>query len=105
MSVKYSPEPPTVPMSAIDLFWHLCNLFFVSVLFGLTAASGAKLIWRRALGSVAWWRLAAAVSAVATLVCSAGLLVFGRDGRMATYALTVVAGALALGWVGFRRRS
>jgi hypothetical protein len=33
-----------------------------------------------------------------------GLLVFGRDGRMATYALMVLAGAAAVGWVGFRRR-
>jgi hypothetical protein len=34
----------------------------------------------------------------------AGLLVFGRDGKMATYAVLVVTSALALWWVGFARR-
>ena len=34
-----------------------------------------------------------------------GLAVFGRDGRMATYAALVVASALALWWAGFRARS
>jgi hypothetical protein len=30
-----------------------------------------------------------------------GLLLFGRDGRMATYALMVLFSALALGWAAF----
>jgi hypothetical protein len=34
-------------MGAIDFFWHLCNLFAISALFGAVAAGGAKLIWRR----------------------------------------------------------
>lgn len=91
-------------MGAIDLFWHLANLFAVSLLFGLVAASGAKLLWRRALASVAWLRLALACGGAAMVVTVAGLAVFGRDGRMATYALMVPAGALALAWAGFRRR-
>jgi len=33
-----------------------------------------------------------------------GLVVFGRDGRMATYGLLVAATALALWWRGFVRR-
>jgi hypothetical protein len=39
------------------------------------------------------------VAGLAALVT--GLLVFGRDGRMATYLLLVVAGAGALWWAGF----
>ena len=91
-------------MGAIDLFWHLSNLFAVSLLFGGLAAGGAKLIWRRPLAAVAWVRLATLVSAAAVLVTVGGLLVFGRDGRMATYGLMVVAGAAVLAWAGFRRR-
>lgn len=91
-------------MGAIDFFWHLCNLFAVSALFGAVAAGGAKLIWRQALAGMAWHRLAAWVTASAMVVTAAGLLLFGRDGRMATYGLMVLAGAATLGWVGLRRR-
>ncbi|MEN9631538.1 MAG: hypothetical protein RJA10_4766 [Pseudomonadota bacterium] len=92
-------------MGPIDFLLHLANLFALSVLFGLAAAGGAKLIWRRALAAVAWWRLAAWAAGAAALVTVAGLVVFGRDGRMATYMLMVPAGALAVAWAGFRRKS
>ena len=91
-------------MGPLDLFWHLLNLFAVALLFALVATAGAKLIWRRALAAVPWRRLLLASGGAAAAVTVAGLLVFGRDGRMATYALMVVAVALALGWAGFRRR-
>ena len=90
-------------MGALDLVWHLGNLFAVAVLFGLVASAGAKLIWRRSLGAIAWKHLALGVCAAAMVVTLAGLLVFGRDGRMATYALMVVAGAAVLAWARFRR--
>lgn len=90
-------------MGPIDFLLHLANLFAVSLLFGAVAAGGAKLIWRRALAGVAWPRLAAWASGAAMLVTVAGLIVFGRDGRMTTYAGMVLAGAAALAWAGFRR--
>lgn len=92
-------------MGPLDLFWHLANLFAVAVLFALVATAGAKLIWRRALAAVAWRRLLLATAGAAVVVTVAGLLAFGRDGRMATYALMVVAVAAALGWAGFRGRA
>lgn len=92
-------------MGALGFLWHLVNLFALSLLFGLAAAVGAKLIWRQALAGVGWLRLAAWVTASGMAVTLAGLMIFGRDGRMATYGLMVVAGAVALGWVGFRRRT
>ena len=91
-------------MGAIDFFWHVANLFAVSGLFGLLAAGGAKLLWRRDLAGVRWQRLALAAVGAAMAVTVAGLLFFGRDGRMASYALMVPAAALALGWAGCRRR-
>jgi len=35
-------------------------------------------------------------------VSIAGLVAFGRDGRMATYAAMVTASAVALWWAAFR---
>lgn len=91
-------------MGPIDFLLHLANLFAVSLLFGAVAAAGAKLIWRHALAATAWWRLAAWAAGAAAAVTVGGLVAFGRDGRMATYALMVPAGALALAWAGFRGR-
>jgi hypothetical protein len=51
--------------------------------------------WRQLL---LWGFGAGAVALVA------GLVAFGNDGKMATYAMLVVATALALWWVGFLRR-
>lgn len=91
-------------MGAIDLLWHVGNLFAVPVLFALLAATGAKVIWRRALAAMAWRRLAALLVAVAMAVTLTGVAAFGRDGRMATYAMMVVAAAVVLGWAIWRRR-
>jgi hypothetical protein len=85
-------------MDAIDFFWHLANLFAVSLLLGAVAAAGAKLLWRRALAMVSLLRLAGTVAAAAALVTLGGLVVFGRDGRMATYGLMVLATAAVLAW-------
>jgi len=92
-------------MGPLDFFWHLANLFAVALLFALVATAGAKLIWRRALAAVPWRRLLLAACGAAVGVTLVGLVAFGRDGRMATYGLMVVAVAAALGWAGFRRRA
>ncbi len=48
-----------------------------------------------------WRRLATVAAAAAAAVVLLGLVVFGRDGRMATYAGMVLATAGALWWRGF----
>lgn len=91
-------------MGALDAFWHALN--FVAPALGVAgpAAAAAKLLWRHELAGTPWWRLAswAVLAGVAALI--GGLLVFGRDGAMPTYAALVVAVALALWWSGFVRR-
>ena len=91
-------------MGPLDALWHLLNFVAPAVGVAVLASALAKLAWRRDLAAVSWPRLAlwAALAGVVALV--AGLLVFGRDGKMATYAALVVASALALWWVGFVRR-
>lgn len=91
-------------MGPLDALWHLLNLFAPAVGVALVSASLAKLIWRRDLALVPWRRLAVWAAIAGTLALIGGLAVFGRDGKMATYAGLVVASALALWWTGFVRR-
>jgi hypothetical protein len=90
-------------MSPLDALWHLLGLFMPAVGTGLLAAGAAKLLWRAELGRIGWLRLARWPVAAGALALLAGLVVFGRDGRMATYGLMLLACALALWWAGFVR--
>jgi len=89
------------PLDALD---HLIGLFLPALALGAIAAALAKLVWRRELHSVRWVRLAGWSGGASAAVLVAGLVVFGRDGMMATYAAMVLASALALMWAGFARR-
>ncbi|MDT7837502.1 hypothetical protein [Aquabacterium sp. OR-4] len=91
-------------MGPIDAFWHLLNLFGPAIGMGLIAPTLAKLLWRSALRSVPWRELAGWTAAVCAAVLLAGLVVFGRDGRMTTYVALVLATAAVLGWRGFIAR-
>lgn len=92
-------------MGALDLLWHLLDLFALAMLFGGVAAGGAKLLWRRRYATQPWPRLLLAACGSAAVVTLAGLIAFGRDGRMATYLLMVLAVVVMLGWLGRGRRA
>jgi hypothetical protein len=91
-------------MGPLDALWHALNFLLPGLAVAAVAASLAKLVWRRELAAVPWHRLAlwAALAGVAALV--AGLVLFGRDGKMVTYAAVVMCAAAALWWAGFARR-
>ncbi len=91
-------------MGPIDAVWHLLNFFGPAIGIGLIAPSIAKLLWRRELRSVPWRVLATRTTVVAALTWAAGLVVFGRDGRMVSYGALVCACALTLAWAGFGAR-
>ena len=91
-------------MGPLDAFWHLANLFVPALALGALTAALAKLLWRRELAAVRWRRLAGAAGAAGALVTLAGLVLLGRDGKMATYGAMVVACALTLWWQGFVRQ-
>jgi hypothetical protein len=91
-------------MRTLDATWHLLNLLAPALGLGLIAAALAKLLWRRELAAVRWLDLAAWAALGALLPLLAGLVWFGRDGKMATYAAMVAAAALMLWWRGFRSR-
>ena len=92
-------------LGPLDATWHLLNLFGPAAGLALIAPALAKLLWRKELGAVRWWRLIGAVFGACTLVTLAGLVIFGQDGKMTTYAAMVVACALALWGAGFVSRS
>ena len=91
-------------MGPLDGLWHLLNFVAPALGVALVAASLAKLAWRQDLAAVPWHRLVAWTAAAGVAALVAGLLVFGRDGKMVTYGALVVASALALWWAGFIRR-
>ena len=92
-------------MGPIDAFWHLLNFFGPALGLGLLAPLMAKLLWRHALKSVSWAKLCAWVSIACAVVAITGLIVFGHDGKMATYAAMVLVCTLTLWLVGFMSTS
>ncbi len=88
-------------MGPLDALWHLLN-FFVAA-FGLSAiASGlTKLLWWRELRSVSWPRLWVGSALGAAAVSIGGLVLWGRDGKMLTYAAMVAVCAAVLWWQAF----
>lgn len=91
-------------MGPIDALVHLLSLFAPALGLAALASGLAKLLWRRELRGHAWWRLfawGAGAGAIATVV---GLVAYGQDGRVGTYAGIVVACTTALWWSAFARR-
>ena len=91
-------------MDPLDVLWHLLNLLAPAFGVALVSASLAKLVWRRDLASVPWRRMVLWAAVAGSVALIAGLALFGRDGKVATYAALVTASALALWWTGFIRR-
>ena len=94
-------------MGFLDALLHLLNFLMPALGTGVIAATLAKLLWRRELAAVAWRRLVQWACLANLGVLVVGLIVAGRDGRMATYGAIGLATALALWAVGFgpaRRR-
>jgi hypothetical protein len=88
-------------MGPLDVIWHIGNLFAPAVLMGGLAAALSKLLWRRELASVRWCQLAGPACAACSVMVLLGLVIFGSDGRMATYGAMVLACAATLWWLGF----
>ena len=88
-------------MGPLDVLNHLLNLFLPAVGLGALASIAAKLLWRRELAAVAWRRLAVPACVASALVLLGGLVLFGRDGKLATYSAMTAACAFTLWWRGF----
>jgi hypothetical protein len=91
-------------LSPLDALWHLLNFLAPAIVVGGLASLLAKLVFRRDLKRAGWLRLWLWAAVCSALVLLAGLVVFGHDGKLATYAAMVAACAASLWWVGLRRR-
>ena len=88
-------------MGPIDALWHLLNFFAPALGVGFLTAGMARLVWLRSLKGSSVVRLGLWASAGAALALLGGLIVFGRDGKMASYGAMLLACALGLWWAGF----
>lgn len=88
-------------MGFVDASIHLLNLFAPALGLSIISATLAKLVWRRELRGLRWATLVLWVCGACSVVTIGGLLLTGRDGRMATYSAMVLAAAGALLWAGF----
>lgn len=86
-------------MSPLDLAKHLLSFAAPAFAVALLLALGARLVLPKAKGGGGSWWTSLAINFVAGVgVLVAGLWVFGRDGKMATYAALVVVMA-TLQWI------
>ena len=88
-------------MGPSDALIHLVNFALPALGVGWIAAVLSKLLWRAQLKGVALRRLGLWASAAGLAALVAGLVVFGHDGKMATYGAMVFAVAFALLWAGW----
>lgn len=92
-------------LGPIDALLHLLNLFLPALGLALLSAALAKLAWRRELASTTWWSLAWPAALLCALTTLGGLVAYGQDGRIGTYAAMALVCALTLWWRGFGRRA
>ncbi len=78
-------------MSLIGLLDHLLNFIAPAVVVGLLVAALAPRLTRKARSNHSWLAQSAINSVACALVLLGGLVIFGHDGKMATYAAMVLA--------------
>lgn len=101
IQVKFNRVDRGVSLGPIDAIVHLVGFFLPAVGMGAISAALAKVVWRGELRAVHWARLALWSGSASAAMLVTGLIAFGRDGMMATYAAMIAAAAAALLWAGF----
>jgi hypothetical protein len=91
-------------MDFFGALWHLFNFFAPAVVVGSLAAALAKVFWLRELRGLTWLKLALRAAAASGVALMLGLVLEGRDGRMATYLAMVLACSATLWWSLWRAR-
>jgi hypothetical protein len=78
-------------MSLLGLLDHLLNFVAPALVVSLLVAALAPLAMKKAHAHHTWLTQGAINSVASLLALLAGLLFFGRDGKMASYAAMVLA--------------
>ena len=92
-------------MGIFDVFNHLFNFLLPAAAVAAFLAIASRLFIKKNGNVTVIWSHIAINFAVCAVCLMAGLVFFGRDGKMATYALMVAAAAtsqwvLSKGWRG-----
>lgn len=88
-------------MDLLDLLDHLLNFVAPAAFMALVLVFASRYLGGRRAGVPRWWAQLAFVFLAGVGVLAGGLVVFGRDGMMATYAaLVVVCGIVQ--WLAMR---
>ena len=90
-------------MGPLDILNHLLNFVAPAAALALLLAVVGLMFGPKPTPTLGWWARAAIVFVVGVAALVAGLVVWGRDGKMLTYAALVVACAtcqwvLVRGW-------
>jgi hypothetical protein len=78
-------------MTVLDLLDHLLNFVAPAFTVAFLCALTGRFTMRQSGKPRVWWAEGAINFVVGVAVLVAGLVVFGQDGRMATYAALVTA--------------
>jgi hypothetical protein len=78
-------------MGPLDFFNHLLNFIAPAFAVGFLCALLGRFGGRASGGRLAWWVQGAINFIVGVAVLLGGLIVLGQDGRLATYAVLVLA--------------
>lgn len=90
-------------MGPLDLVIHLLNFIAPALFVAGLVLLGSRFLLKKVAPSPAKWTQFAINSVIGAAVLVGGLVLFGRDGKMATYAALVLAQGttqwlLARGW-------
>ena len=88
-------------MGPLDIFNHTLNFVAPAAAVALLLVLCGRLFGAKGAAAMAGWRQFAVVFGVGLVVLGGGLLVWGRDGKMLTYAALVV-GCATTQWVLLR---
>ena len=92
-------------MPPLALIAHLLNFVAPAFFVALTLAILTRWMFRRSAGAPGFWAQIAVNFIAGAAVLAAGLMYFGRDGKMSTYAaLVVVCGTVQWFVAGGYRR-
>ncbi len=78
-------------MGPLDLAYHLLNFIAPALWVAGLVLAGSRFLLKKVPLAPAKWTQFAINSAIGVAVLVGGLVLFGRDGKMATYAALVLA--------------
>ncbi len=86
-------------MGFLDVLYHLLNFFVPALGVAVLTVLGSAVLMKRGAAAPGLLAQAAINFAVCAVVLVAGLWLFGRDGKIATYAALVLVCATSQAWM------